>query len=163
MTGKLYFNKSPRNKLAKILTNASSSLTIRYKENTSIFNPDIMISSSIDISGYNYIYVGGNIERFYYIESYEMSQQYYILHCHVDVLMSFGADIRNTECIVSKNENTFNLFLDDNKMKLYNKERILTKPFTDSEGNASGFYVGGQKVWTMLLTVNGSGSSSNNS
>lgn len=162
MTGYLYFNKSPRNKVNKSLKNENQ-ITVRYKKDTSIFNPDLMISSSVNIHNYNYIYVGGDINRFYYIESYEMSQQYYILHCHEDVLMTFSTDIKNTECIVSKNENNFNLFLDDNKMKLYNKERILTKPFLDSGGNPSGFYVNGQKVFTMLLTVNGSGSSSNNS
>lgn len=162
MTGYLYFNKSPRNKIIKTLTNQNQ-ITIRYKEDTSIFKPDLMISNSIVISNYNYIHVGGNIDRFYYIESYEMSQQYYILHCKEDVLMSFKPDIFNTECIIAKNENNFNLFLDDNKMKLYNKERILTKPFLDNGGNPSGFYVDGEKVFTMLLTVNGSGSSSNNS
>lgn len=163
MTGYLYINTSPRNTLQKTLKSQSSAKTIKYKETTSLTDPDIFINSDVTIENYNYIYVDSPIARFYYIESYEMAQQYYILHCHIDVLMSFAPDIRATECVVSKNENNFNLFLNDDKMKLYNKSRILTKPFYDGNGNPSGFYVGGEKVWTMLLTVNGSGEPANNS
>ena len=156
MNGKLFNNKSPRNKVNKTLSNETT-ITLRYKETTSVTDPDIIISSDITITDYNYIFVGSPIERYYYIESYEMAQQYIILHCHVDVLKSFSGDIYNTECIISKNQKAYNLFLNDDKMQLYNKSRILTKPFYDGNGNASGFYVGGEKVWTMLLTLNGSG------
>lgn len=151
MTGHLYFNTSPRNKLNKTITNASSSLTIRYKENTSITNPDIMISSSVDIDKYNYIYIGGEIGRYYYIESYEMSQQYYILHCKVDVLMSYKSDISNTSFIAAKNSNVYNLYLNDDRMKLYSKTRTLTFPFKN------GFRKEGSKVFSFLLTINGGG------
>lgn len=152
MTGYLYFNKSPRNQVNKVLQHKSNSITIRYKETTGLYKPDLLISNTISLEEYNYIHVGGDIDRYYYIDSFDMAQQYYILHCTEDVLMSFKDDIYNTTCIVAKNQGKFNAFLNDNRMKLYNKSRILTKPFD------SGFYVGDQKVWTMVLTVNGSGS-----
>lgn len=151
MNGILYFNKSPRNTLNKYLTGASSSMTIHYKETTSITDPDIMISSAVDIEKYNYIYVGGDVNRYYYIESYEMAQQYYILHCHVDVLMSFKSDIKNTDFIISKNSKVYNLYLNDDRLKVYAKTRTLTFPFTN------GFRKEGSKVFSFLLTINGGG------
>ena len=152
MTGYLYFNTSPRNKLNKNLTNQSSALTIRYKEITSITDPDIMISSDVSIEDYNYIRVAGDIDRYYYIESYEMAQQYYILHCHVDVLTSYKVDIKKTKCIISKNSAVYNMYLNDDRMKIYSKTRTLTFPFTN------GFRSDGSKVFSFLLTVNGGGS-----
>lgn len=150
MTGYLYFNKSPRNKINKDLKNKSDALTIRYKETTKKLDPDIIISNDIDPTQYNYIHVNG---KYYYIEDYEMAQQYYILHCHEDVLRTFMTDIYNTECIVKKNASQYNLFLNDDRLKLYNKSRIMTFPFSQS------FKVLGNKVFNFILTVNGGGHS----
>lgn len=162
MNGKLYKNKSDKIYVNKSLSNENS-ITLHFKDNSDVVNPTIYISRSINIENYNYILVNGNIDRYYYIDSFEVSQQYYILHCHVDVLMTYKTAILNEECVIAKNEKVYNLFLDDDRMKLYNKSRILTRPFTtDGEAGSDpkGFLVDGQKTWTMVLTLNGSGSTS---
>lgn len=153
MTGNLYFNRSARNVINKDLQNKSSDMTIHYKETTDKLNPDILISNSVTITDYNYIHVNG---KYYYIEDVEMAQQYYILHCHVDVLMTYKSDIYNTSCIVSKNEKVYNLYLNDNRLKLLNKSKILTFPFS------RGFKIQGSKHFEFVLTVNGGGSASSN-
>ena len=154
MNAKLYFNKAPRNMINKsdLLSNASSSITVRYKETTNKLNPDIIISKDINVANYNYIKVTINsVDRYYFIESYDMAQQYYILHCHEDVLMTFKSDIMNTECIVTKNKSVYNLYLNDDKMKLYAPTRTLTFKFP------SGFRSSGSKTANMILTINGGG------
>ena len=164
MNGKLYKNNSDRIYVNKSLSNENS-ITLHFKDNSDVVNPTIYISRDINIGNYNYILVNGNIDRYYYIDSFEVSQQYYILHCHVDVLMTYKTAILNEECVIAKNEKVYNLFLNDDRMKLYNKSRILTFPFTedgDPTSTPKGFLVDGQKTWTMLLTLNGSGSTSSN-
>ena len=153
MNAQLYYNKSNKNVVDKSITTIGSQLTIHLKDDTDVVNPIIYISR--DISNFkdaNYIKINGLKNRYYYIDSYETSQQYYIVKCHVDVLMSFKDDILNQKCIVSRNSYKYNMYLQDDKLKLNNMSRTETFKFPQ------GFKVSGSKTATFLLTINGSGS-----
>lgn len=153
MNGILYYNRSNRNVVNKDLTSANT-LTVHYKENTDIINPEIIISPDVTIKNYNYIKVSGDIERYYYIDDYEYSQQYCILKCHVDVLMTYKKYIKEQTCIIRRSALTdlYDHFLNDDKYVLRNIDRIQLKVFPN------GFRNNGSKVSQMLLVINGGGS-----
>lgn len=156
MKAQLYFNNSNRNVLDKEITTMGEEITIHFKEDTDIVNPTIYISREIDITDCNYIRVKGDIQRYYYFDSVETSQQYYIVKCHVDVLMSFYDSIVELECIVIRNSNQYNMYLNDDRLKLNNMSRVETLQFP------SGFKVGDSKIANFVLTLNGGGGVSNN-
>ena len=49
--------------------------------------------------------------------------------CHVDVLSSFATDIRNNIGVVKRQENKWNLYLNDGSFKVYQNPNVLTKAF----------------------------------
>lgn len=115
MNGTLYYNMSDKKYLTKTLTNQHA-CTLLFKEDSSIIEPTLYISRAINMESYNYLYIP-HFNRYYYIESVEVSQQRYIVKCSVDVLMSFKTDILKQKCIVDRNSKKYNLYLQDDKLK----------------------------------------------
>lgn len=154
MNGILYYNGSNNNVVNKDLKNANT-ITLHYKENTDMVDPEILISPDIDIENYNYIKVSGDIDRYYYINNIEYSQQYCILKCHVDVLMTYKTYILKQTCIVKRQESTdaeiYDHYLNDDKYVLRNIERIQLKLLGGS------FREEGSKAASYILVLNGSG------
>jgi hypothetical protein len=153
MKAQLYYNRSNNNVVSKSLVANGDELTIHIKENTDLFNPVFYISREIDIYQSNYLKVKGDVDRYYYVKHIEVSQQYYIVYCHVDVLMSFKDAIKNQTCIVTRNTYNYNMYLPDDKAHINNISRITTIPFD------VGFRENGSKVASMILTLNGGGNS----
>ena len=153
MNAKFYFNNSDRRVLEKTLTIVANNVTVRYKEDTELIRPVLICDSDKFSSDINYVYVGGAIKRYYYIEDVTMSQGKVELHCAVDVLMSFKEQILETEVICARNTNYWNMYLNDDRMELENRERILTKPFS------KGFrdYYNSSKPASFILVMSGSG------
>lgn len=150
MIGKIYKNTSDNITVNKNISQLGSNLTLSMKEDTDIINPTIFISRTINMKTANYLYIQ-DLNRYYFINSIETSQQYYILHCTVDVLMSYKGKLLSQTCIVARNENRSKLYLQDEKVKLYNMTRYEPIPFN------TGFYQNGAKVASFILTVNGGG------
>ena len=154
MNGHLYYNKSNNNVVNKDI-GTGLSVTIHYKENTDMVDPEILISPEINIENYNYIKVSGDMDRYYYINNVEYSQQYCILKCHVDVLMTYKDDILKQTCIVKRQESTdddiYDHYLNDDKYVLRNIERIQLKLLGGS------FREKGSKAASYILVLNGSG------
>lgn len=129
MQGYLYRNKSDKRRVTKELSNEIS-VTLHFKEDSSIINPIFTISRTIDMTGKNYLKVN-EFHRYYYIEDITVSKQYYILNCKVDVLMSFKDEFLNDRCIVSKNATLFDEYLEDDRFKAeqYTHRDTLEFPF----------------------------------
>ena len=156
MKAMLYYNESNKNVVNKtITTDLSNDITVHFKDDTNMINPVIYISREIDMRDYNYILIKGFNNRYYYIESVEVSQQMYIVKCHVDVLMTYKSAIKNQTCIVTRNSNHYNMYLNDDKLKLNNMSRVETIKFPN------GFRVNGSKTFNFVLTINGGGNNSN--
>ena len=49
--------------------------------------------------------------------------------CHVDALTSFANDIKANTAIIKRNENKWNLYLNDGTFKIYQNPDVLTKEF----------------------------------
>lgn len=152
MNAKFYYNKSDRIVLNKNISEKDS-VTVRYKGDTDLINPIFIVNADKIDDKINYIYIAGDINRYYFIDSVVFSQGHIELKCSIDVLMSHKSEIEDQECIIIRNEKIWNMYLSDDRMELYHKPRYLTFPFEH------GFteYYDGTKYGSMVLTINGGG------
>lgn len=150
MTGILYENKSDNLVLDKTINQRGSALTLHFKDDSEVINPTIYISRNTNMINCNYIYIQ-DLHRYYYINKIDLSTQCYIVHCHVDVLMSYRTMILKQKAVIRRNANRYNLYLPDDRMKTLSPSRVITLPSDD------GFKTGGNKVHTWILTLNGGG------
>lgn len=128
MIANFYKNLSDKRYITKNITNIRNDIQIVLKDNTDMKNPVIIVSNFSNLKDCNYIYIQ-EFERYYYINNMEFSQQRVLLYCTCDVLMSFKDEILNLNCVIKRQENRKNLYLDDEKYKAYAYSRITTKPF----------------------------------
>lgn len=115
---RLYQNKSDKNHVDKSLTKLGDDITGTLRDDCSIINPVIKIEnytgSNITQSNYAYIPEFG---RYYYITNITFSGNLYEISMHVDVLMTYKDSIRSNTAIVSRQENFYNLYLQDGVFK----------------------------------------------
>lgn len=129
-----------KNSSEKIVMNKSitSILTIEgtLRENTNIYNPSILIafSSNEEISNminkFNYFSIP-IFKRSYYLISPPtiINNKLIRIDGKVDVLYSFKDEILNNTAIIRRQENSWNLYLNDGVFQVYQNPQILTKEF----------------------------------
>ena len=122
-------NNSERNRVTKDI---SEILTVsgELKTETSIIDPVIMIECDLSaVVGCNYISIP-SFGRSYFVNNIRSIRSSLIeFSCHVDVLSSFAAEIRSNTAIVRRQENNWNLYLNDGSFKVYQNPNVLTKGF----------------------------------
>ena len=122
-------NSSPKNQLDKSLTNITTA-TGTLKEDTSIIDPVIKIQCSMDsVRNCNYMYVP-NFGRYYFVTDIRsITNSIVEFTAHVDVLTTYAGQIRGNTAIVKRQENRWNLYLDDGTFNIYQNPHVLTKNF----------------------------------
>ena len=122
-------NNSEMNRVSKSVDNISTVSGI-LKEDTSIIDPIIRIKCELsDVGGCNYISVP-SFGRSYFVNNISSIRNGLVeFACHVDVLSSFANYIRNNTAIVKRQENNWNLYLNDGSLKIYQNPNVLTKAF----------------------------------
>ena len=122
-------NNSERNKLTKDI---SEILTVsgELKTETSIIDPVIIIECDLSaVTGCNYISIPA-FGRSYFVNNIRSIRTGLVeFSCHVDVLSTFASEIRENTAIVRKQENNWNLYLNDGSFKIYQNPNVLTKAF----------------------------------
>ena len=122
-------NNSERNKLTKDI---SEILTVsgELKTETSIIDPVIIIECDLSaVTGCNYISIPA-FGRSYFVNNIRSIRTGLVeFSCHVDVLSTFASEIREKTKIVRKQENNWNLYLNDGSFKIYQNPNVLTKAF----------------------------------
>lgn len=122
-------NNSERNKLTKDI---SEILTVsgELKTETSIIDPVIIIECDLSaVTGCNYISIPA-FGRSYFVNNIRSIRTGLVeFSCHVDVLSTFASQIRDNTGIVRKQENNWNLYLNDGSFKIYQNPNVLTKAF----------------------------------
>ena len=122
-------NNSERNKLTKDI---SEILTVsgELKTETSIIDPVIMIECDLSaVTGCNYMTIQ-TFGRSYFVNNIRSIRTGLVeFSCHVDVLSTFASEIRENTAIVRKQENNWNLYLNDGSFKIYQNPNVLTKAF----------------------------------
>lgn len=145
----LYENSSENYVVSKNITLKESMQNCVLKDGTSVENPVILVRNTSNISTYNYMYIP-DFHRYYYIEEIVSVQNgLWELHGHVDVLQTYGNAIKGLTATCKRQENLFNMYLDDPEFKTYNEAQIVTKIFTGGNGLS--------KNMNYILVVSGAG------
>lgn len=125
----LMVNSSPPHQLDKSLETVMQ-VSGNLREGTSIIDPVIKIEcdlASVAKCNYMYIPVFG---RYYFITDISsVTTDLVEFSCHVDVLNTYKQQIRMNEGIVRRQENSWNLYLNDGAFKVYQNPMVLTKAF----------------------------------
>lgn len=129
MTISLYNNASAPNYVDKNIT-LIETLTGVLRKPGSVTDPVITIERNSPV-GFNYAHIP-EYERYYFVSGVSMiSDKLLSLSLHVDVLMTYKAQIRNMNAIIKRQENKFNLYLDDGIFKAYQntKHKVIKFPY----------------------------------
>lgn len=125
----LQTNTSEKNRIDKTLIDIAT-LTGTLKSETSIIDPVILIEG--DLSDYvncNYMTIE-SFGRSYFINNIKSIRTgLFEISAHVDVLSSFADEIRSNTAIVRRQENRWNLYLNDGSFRVYQNPMVLTKAF----------------------------------
>lgn len=144
MTITLFSNISEYNAVNKSITELTT-LTGTLREESSLIDPVISIS---DIDSYigsmNYAYIP-EFNRYYFITNIEsVRDNLWRVSFHVDVLYTYREQIKGNNAIIERNENEYDLKLNDGLFKTQQNPRIAQFPFP------SGF-----TTWNFVLAIAG--------
>lgn len=122
-------NNSENNRVTKDVT-LLSTLEGTLRQETSIIDPVFLIAGDLDdYVGVNYCTVE-SFGRSYFVNNIRSVRSGLVeLTCHVDVLSSFAQQIRANTAIVRRQENQWNLYLNDGTFRVYQNPTVLTKAF----------------------------------
>jgi len=125
----LYTNLSDKNVMDKVLYH-NADITGTLREDCSIINPVIKLENmtATQLKECNYCYIP-DFGRYYYINNIVCKNKLYELTMHVDVLMSFKDGIRANDAVISRQENNYNLYLQDGVFKTYANPHYEIKQF----------------------------------
>ena len=125
----LQINNSEREKLSKSVTDIIT-VSGELKTETSIIDPVIMIKCDLNaVKNCNYMTIP-SFGRSYFVNNIRSILSGLVeFSCHVDVLSSFANQIRDNTAIIRRQENKWNLYLNDGSFKVYQNPNVLTKAF----------------------------------
>ena len=130
-TIKLQRNNSEPIRVDKSITDLLT-LTGTLREGTSIIDPVIKIECNIaDVAGCNYMTIDAFGRQYFVKDIISVRNNLVEFHCHVDVLSTYKNGIRNNTGIVKRQENLWNLYLNDGSLKIYQNPNIITKEFAN--------------------------------
>lgn len=129
----LYNNASPVNAMDKSLTQITS-LTGNLREESNVINPTILFQAS-SISNINYAYIP-ELSRYYFVQEIEsVRTNLWRVHLHVDVLYTYRSQIRQNHALVYRQQNRFDLMLDDGIFRCKQNPRIYRYEFPNGLGD----------------------------
>lgn len=133
MTIRFYTNTAEKNRVNKsdYLTQKSEMIgTLR--ESTSIINPVITIHSvngATPLSGINYMYIV-DLDRYYFIVDIStVNNDIWVINAKIDVLHTYKRQIYEQKAIIKRQENLWNLYLNDGSFKVYQNPHIKQTSF----------------------------------
>lgn len=134
-TIELQTNLSEKTSLDKQLSTVLQ-ISGTLREGTSIIDPVITIEGDmVSLIGVNYMTIP-IFGRSYFIQNMRVLVNGLIeINAHCDVLSSFKSQIRSNTAIVRRQENNWNLYLNDGTFKVYQNPVVLTKPFPNGFGD----------------------------
>ena len=126
---KLQRNASENNRMTKTLTDiATYSGTL--KADTSIIDPVIIIQCALsDVAYANYMTIASFGRKYFINDIRSIRNDLVQFSCHVDVLSTYANQLKQCSAIVHRQENKWNLYLNDVSFKVYQNPQILTKAF----------------------------------
>jgi hypothetical protein len=128
-TIKLQTNNSEDNRITKSVTDIMS-VNGTLRAETSIIDPVILINCNLsEVTHCNYITIP-EFKRSYFVRNIKSVRMGLVeLSGHVDVLSSFADSIKGNIAIIRRQENDWNLYLNDGTFRVYQNSMVLTKSF----------------------------------
>lgn len=125
----LQVNSSEKNKVTKSIKDIMT-VSGELKKETSIIDPVIMVNCELsNVTRCNYITIS-SFGRSYFVNNIRSIRSGLVeFSCHVDVLSSFADAIKTNTAIIRKQENNWNLYLNDGSFKVYQNPIVSTKAF----------------------------------
>lgn len=129
MTIILQSNGSENNALDKDITDILE-LTGTLKAETSVIDPVILIEADLeDVAFCNYLTIN-EFGRSYFVNNITSVRNGLVqLEAHVDVLSTYADEIRANSAIIHRQENLWNLYLNDGSFRVYQNQDVVTAPF----------------------------------
>lgn len=144
---------SPTEKVDKVFASGDTSFNVVLKEDTDIFRPTFVIQTSAFLGNFNYIDATSVLGRKYFITDIRsIANGRYEVDAKTDVLATWASQIRSNKAVIKRQQNLYNLYLDDPDFHVYNYEKIQTLQFP-----ANTF----MKSLQYVLVTNGAGSQPN--
>lgn len=130
----LYSNSSDNNVVTKTISQVAS-LTGSLRNESGIMSPSILIQGTYPSANYCYISDWG---RYYFIEEIiSVRNNISEIRCRIDTLMTYAQQIRDLTAIIKKQENDYNLYINDGSFMTYANDKVFTKGFPGSFSNDS--------------------------
>ena len=121
-------NTEELNKITKSPTTVRT-LTGSLREETDIVDPEIMIEFDGVLTDCNYMYIEV-LHRYYFITKIEsVRNKLWKVYAHCDVLKTYAEAILETEAVVARSENRYNLYLNDSMYKAFSNPRLQIANF----------------------------------
>ena len=136
---KLYKNLSEVNTIGKTLTEESVR-TGTLKEGCSVLSPSAVLTGE-NLSGYNYAYIP-QFSRYYFIkEITSVKSGLWEISMRVDVLETYQTQIKAQKAVVERQEQKYNLYLNDPDWKIYRNKQVLTRTFPSGFLDTGNYYL----------------------
>lgn len=127
-------NSSPINKIGKAISTITT-VSGDLKNESDVIRPEILIESDSSILSANYMTID-TFHRKYFIEEIQsVRTNLWLVKAHVDVLETYASQILSNTAVVVRQENNFNLLLNDGVFKCRQDPRISYKKFPSGLGD----------------------------
>ena len=138
---KLYKNISDDNVINKTLQSEITLADASIRGEVDILEPKIRIVSENNLALYNYCYLP-DYQRYYFITyPKEVRTNVYDLEMKVDVLETYKAQLLQLEGVIGRQENIYNLYLNDDKWCVYADRQVLTRQFPSGFSETGYYYL----------------------
>lgn len=127
-------NNSPLNKIGKSISDIQS-LSGTLKDPSAIINPEITIETTADkIRSSNYLTISEFGRKYYIDEVVSIRTNLWKIKARVDVLETFKNEILSNSAVILRQENDFNLLLNDGVFKCQQNPRFYYRQFPSGLG-----------------------------
>lgn len=146
MVVEIYTNNSADNVVTKNIT-LIGTLTGTLRKECSMLDPVIEIEGMTNAIAAicNYAKIA-DFGRYYFVKNITLKGNLWVLTMHVDVLASWQTPLKSLDAVIARNENRYNLYLNDGFFKTYQNPHVSIKGFPSGFDNQ-----------TYILAVAGSG------
>ena len=122
-------NLSEKNRLNKT-TEIVKTVSAHFKNVENIIDPVLQLKIDVEtISNVNYCQIP-ELGRYYFITAVtSVNNDIFEISLHCDVLKTYSEQIKSQTAVISRQENQWNLYLNDPQFQLYSNPDFTTTPF----------------------------------
>lgn len=132
---RLCTNMSENNKIDKRIIELTHVEAV-LKDNTSTIDPILLYAGEYPLRC-NYVYIP-IFQRWYFVKNIvSVRNNLWEISCHVDVLESFKDSIKAQSAVVARQENKWNLYLNDGFFRTYQDPGVTHAVFSNKFENAN--------------------------